>query len=286
MEIALKAYAKINYCIDILGLKDGYHIIDTVMSSIDLYDIVKVKKRNDNKINIFCHGVKAEDNTAYKAALLLLEKFNLSGADIEITKRIPFCSGLGGSSADAAAVIYAYMNFYGLSPEDVYDICVECGSDTPYMLKGGFARAEGRGEVVSYFNCEKKYNIVIAKPEGGVSAKDSYNMYDKLNILEKNSDSNAQKVINTLIAADFSLLSKYCINALQPASTAILPAIAQTIRYLNEYGASAAFMSGSGSCCAGIFESGKAAASCAENMCRKGFYAISLTSQKKGLKII
>lgn len=287
MEIKLKARAKINFFLDITGLKDGYHTIDTIMGSVELFDTLSVKTRKDKKINVFCQGVQSENNTALKAAKLFMQKFDTAGADIEICKGIPFCSGLGGSSADAAAVIYALMNFYNVKKQDVYDICLNCGSDTPYMLQGGLARAQGRGEMLTRFESGQAYNLVIAKPKGGVNTKDAYAMYDRLNGADGWGQADyAEKIMLALKTGDNKGISKYCYNALYKASAALLHDINVVLRKIKNSGADAAFMSGSGSACAGIFSNIDKAEECAMLLKKQGYFAAALKTAEKGIDII
>ena len=144
MEVRVLARAKINFFLDIKG-KDGngYHSIETVMSSVDLGDIIAAQKNDSGEINIFCQGIDKEKNTAYAAAKLFKQKFNCCGFDVTITKNIPVCAGLGGSSADAAGTLYALCKLFDIDLAEVKDICRVCGSDTLYMLCGGFAKAKG-----------------------------------------------------------------------------------------------------------------------------------------------
>jgi 4-diphosphocytidyl-2-C-methyl-D-erythritol kinase len=285
MDIKLKARAKVNFCLEITGIENGYHMLDTVMSSIDLYDTLYIKPRKDEEINCYCEGLDPEQNSAAKAAMLFKDKFKTWGVDIEINKGIPFCSGLGGSSADAAGVLYGLCEIYGIDRKGVYDLALSCGSDTPYMINGGFARAQGRGELIKPLYCPHKYDIVIAKTDKGVNTRDAYAMFDNIN-KKINKGGNAENVVKALEERDFNALKQYCFNALYNASLTLLPELSLVINALNDCGAAVSFMSGSGSACAGIFESDKKAAACAQILKKKNLFAAYVTTADKGIEII
>ena len=107
MKIRNKAYAKINLSLNVYNTENGYHNLDSVVCTVNLYDEITVSKRKDDKINLIMRGIGEDvlsntNNNAYKAAQLFKETFNTKGMDIKIIKNIPLAGGLGGSSADIA----------------------------------------------------------------------------------------------------------------------------------------------------------------------------------------
>ena len=109
-SIQLKSRAKINLSIDVLGKrKDGYHLVEMIMQTIDLYDIINIKEIDIDEININSNSGDIplnEDNIVYKAAKLLKDEFNIKkGIDIFIEKNIPVAAGMAGGSSNAAAVL-------------------------------------------------------------------------------------------------------------------------------------------------------------------------------------
>lgn len=285
MEITVKSNAKINYFLNINGIdKKGYHNIDTVMSSIDLGDIINVKINNNKDINLNCKGINKNNNTAYIAAKLFQDKFNTNGFNITIKKQIPFSAGLGGSSADSAGVIFALGKLYSIQDNELKQFCLKCGSDTYFMFKGGFARATGKGEILAPFTCNNNFDIVIAKPEGGINSCDAYKMYDKLN--NDKSLYKAEIVITALQNNNLNLLTENCYNALTKPALIILPEIEKVINLINEQNPITAFMSGSGSACVGIFTNQNEANKCADYLNKKGYFAKALKTINKGIEII
>ena len=114
MKIREKAYSKINLSLNVFNAENGYHNLDSIVSTIDLYDEITVSNRKDDKINVVMRGIGEDvlnttNNNAYKAALLFKETFNTKGMDIKIVKNIPLAGGLGGSSADVAGVLNAFV---------------------------------------------------------------------------------------------------------------------------------------------------------------------------------
>lgn len=146
----IRAYAKINLTLDVCGRRaDGYHLLDSVMQSVSLHDTVTMEC--DDKITVTCSlpQLSGENNTAAVAARRFFALTGIvSGARIFIEKRIPSPGGLGGGSADAAAVLYGLDRMYGtrLSSRELSDLALSVGADVPFCLTGGTARVGGIGE--------------------------------------------------------------------------------------------------------------------------------------------
>ena len=173
--IRVRSYAKINLSLDVLGVRDGYHLIDSVVTTIDICDIIAVKKRKDELVSITMRGMGSEDipyerNNAVKAAEAFISAYSTTGADITVWKNIPMGAGLGGSSADAAGVLNALGALYGVDDAvGIKAIADSLGSDTGYMLTGGYARISGRGEIVRPLGCDLKLDLALIIPSSGVS---------------------------------------------------------------------------------------------------------------------
>lgn len=139
----LEAHAKINLILNILGKRpDGYHEIETLMQSIDLHDDVEVNTTKGGGIWINGSGFPmnlSPANLAYKAADLMLKTFGKDDhVNINIEKRIPIAGGLGGGSADAAAVINALANIWDINDEEqLMNIGAQLGSDVPFCIAAG-----------------------------------------------------------------------------------------------------------------------------------------------------
>lgn len=157
-HMKLRAYAKLNLSLNVVGKRGNMHLIDSVMTSVDVFDEVVLSPRADKVVTVDgVDCVASYDNTAYKAAVRFSELFDVGGADIAISKGIPFGAGMGGSSADAAAVLVGLANLYDV-PKDsdkLRQIAVSVGSDVWYMMCGGYARVGGCGEIVEPFSAAK-----------------------------------------------------------------------------------------------------------------------------------
>ena len=204
MGIKVLAPAKINLGLSIKGKrKDGYHEVDMVMQSVSLYDIVEIHENNSNNIDILCSEnliCNDKQNTAYKAAEKFFEYTDIknSGILIKIEKNIPVCAGLAGGSSDGAAVICGLNKLFhaNLSVSDMCSIGAKIGSDVPFCILGGTARAYGIGTTIKkikdFVDCE----IVIAKPNCSVSTKEAYRLYDISNYKSRFNTENLVDLIN------------------------------------------------------------------------------------------
>lgn len=178
----IKANAKINLSLNICGKReDGYHLIDTVMHSVSLYDEIEIEKANE--ITIFCDNgdINGEKNIAYLAAVKFFKATNIvGGAEIKIKKQIPTAAGLGGGSADAAAVLVGLNKLYNanLSYDKLCEMAVTLGADVPFFIKGGCQRAEGIGEKLTVKNPLMNGYFVLAKGETKPSTAEMYKIID------------------------------------------------------------------------------------------------------------
>ncbi len=209
----LRANAKINLTLDVVGKReDGYHIIDSVFQSVSLYDEVTVEKSNG--IAVYCtdNSINDKSNIAYMAAKSFFDYTGLSGgAEITIKKNIPLASGMGGGSADAAAVISALDKLYKtkLNVNTLCSIGLTVGADVPFCIVGGTARVGGIGEklqkLVDIPNCA----FVTVKQGEKHSTADMYRQLDdKPFILPK-----TQAIVEAINKGDLYAIGKNASNA-------------------------------------------------------------------------
>lgn len=182
MEI--KAYAKINIALDIVGKRDdGYHLLRMIMQTIDLYDIIKIEKTS-SEIKIKCnkHYVPTDErNLAYKAAKLFKETYSIKeGVYINLVKNIPVSAGLAGGSTDAAGVLKLMNKMFNInaSYEELKKLGLKLGADVPYCINGGTALCEGIGEKIIPLKPFKDKIVLLIKPPFGVSTRDVYKAFD------------------------------------------------------------------------------------------------------------
>lgn len=181
-KLTLKAYAKINICFDILSKNEetGLHDVDTVMQTIDLYDYVTISRRSDSEVVVRVLGSNLIDTSATQAARLFVERFSTKGVNIDIQKRIPIGSGLGGSATDAAAVLRGMALLYDIPFSALDSLARELGADVNFLIHGGLARATGRGDILEKLPPLPCYAVVVYTPYEGVSTAEAYAEYDKL----------------------------------------------------------------------------------------------------------
>ena len=157
----LKAFAKINWSLDITGIRpDGYHLMDMVMQPVSLADEIGLFPSPD--ISLFTDGnppSRADHtNLAWRAADLLRNTCGVKeGVRITLHKNIPMGAGLGGGSADAAAVLYGLNRMWrlGLSCRNLEELGLSLGADVPFCLRGGLVRTRGIGELLEDRACGK-----------------------------------------------------------------------------------------------------------------------------------
>ncbi len=178
----LEARAKINLTLDVLGKReDGYHLIDSVFQSVSLCDKVNVEKADIISVNCTDSTICDESNIAYKAAKRFFEYVDISaGAQITIEKHIPLASGMGGGSADAAAVIVALDKIYetNLSQEQLCEISLSVGADVPFCIVGGTARVGGIGEKMTKLPDMPDCAMLLIKHGAKQSTADMYGRVD------------------------------------------------------------------------------------------------------------
>jgi 4-diphosphocytidyl-2-C-methyl-D-erythritol kinase len=150
--LTLKAYAKVNLTLEVLGRRDdGYHDIVSILQTISLCDTIALELSDD--VSLICDRPELEspDNLALKAAHLLKEASGCDkGVRVRLQKGIPVSAGLGGGSSDAAATLRGLNQLWGLGMalEDLAHLAARLGSDVSFFLHGGTAMVSGRGERV------------------------------------------------------------------------------------------------------------------------------------------
>lgn len=258
-QIELKALAKINLGLDVLGRREnGYHDVRMVMQSIYLYDEVKLEKTAEPGITTVSNLSflpTGDGNIAYKAARLLQEEFQIAeGIKITLNKHIPVAAGLAGGSSNAAAVLFGMNRMFrlGLSQKDLMDRGVRLGADVPYCIMRGTVLAEGIGEKLSVLPAMPKCTVLIAKPPVSVSTKVVYEALDAKEIKEH---PDIDGIIEGLKNNSLKQVAACMGNVLEDVTVPMHPVIDQIKQEMKNAGALNAMMSGSGPTVFGLFES-------------------------------
>lgn len=256
-NITLKSPAKINLSLDITEKNSqGYHILNMIVQTIDIYDYITFSKNNSKQINIYSRGLDiplSEDNIIYKAVTEFFQKSNIhfSGININISKNIPIQAGLGGGSSNAASALFALNRLFGfpLSLDKLKEIGLTLGADVPLFFFGGTCLCQGIGEIITKLPDLPLVYFVIIKPDFGFSTSEIYKSYDNIEV-SKHPDTH--KIISAISKSDIKQMAENIYNVLEEAVTN--KEIFNIKSALINYGAIASNMTGSGSCVFGIFD--------------------------------
>ena len=246
------AFAKINLTLDVLGKRDdGYHDIRSVMQTISVRDDIEIDLDTGKPWSLQCNkeGIPIDEtNLAWKAAKVYFERIKKdpNGLEIRITKRIPVEAGLGGGSADAAAVLRALNTHYGqpLSILALAELGSLVGSDVPFCTLCGTAMVEGRGERLRKLPDLPDCVFVICKPDFSVSTPELYKKIDSIEI-GKRPDNAAME--SALLEGDLGKISQNLCNVFDPIVTEEHLELNYIKSIFNSYGSVGQQMSGSGS---------------------------------------
>ena len=300
----VKAYAKINLGLDVLGRRqDGYHEVRMVMQQLELCDEISIGRtgaetwgfgetKEQKQTLRLAEGAEkpeiSEDNSAYnrngtiqlklfgespdvpsdernlmyKAALLMKESCGIS-EDIYIScrKHIPSQAGLAGGSSDAAAVMLGINELFSLDieREELMELAVKLGADVPFCVLGGTALSEGIGERLTALRPAPHFHVLLAKPSEGVSTKDIYTALDGSGLMEDKEGRHIRaermdSLLSSIETGDRDRLSASLFNLLSEVTRERLPYIDELIARMQELGAEAALMSGSGPTVYGFFK--------------------------------
>lgn len=256
-KVKIKQSAKINLTLDVVGVEGKFHEIRSLVSTIDVYDTIVIKKRKDKKVTLKVKGLDVmcdtPDNNAYKTAKAFMDKFNTKGVNITLIKKILVGAGMGGSSADIAGVLKGMKKLFKIT-DSLIPIAEELGSDTAYMINGGFAVISGRGEKISKKHVEKPLSLIVVSGQNPISARASYKQFDKL---EKEFKPCTDKAYKHLKSGEFDKFCTVAKNDLYQASKLLDDQITANKIVLEKAGAPLAVMTGSGSAVIGVFKDKK-----------------------------
>lgn len=245
MSIKLKAYGKLNLTLNVKGsFEGGYHRLCSVAVTVDVFDGVTLSKRQDKEVSI---SVIAKNSfggkTALCAARAVVDKYGVGGADIIIEKGVPLCAGMGGSSAAAAAVICGMAALYDLPfDKDLYEIAAKCGSDITYLMKGGLALIEGKGDDITYLKYEKElyFTVIEGAP---LITEEVFSQFDKS---PDYTFYDGEKLIKALFEGKIDRARSFLGNNLQAAAIRQEGRLANIITKCDKLNLPAPLMTGSG----------------------------------------
>ncbi len=270
----IKAYGKINLTLDVTGKReDGYHTLDTIMQSVSIYDEVEITRGGEPGVRLRCNRDYLpvnEKNTAYRAADLFLSHCGLKGkegVELSIRKVLPSRAGMGGGSADAAAVLRGLNQLYGAGLDDAQLMALgaQIGADVPFCIHGGACRCTGIGELLEPAPLLPDCFLVICKPPAGMSTPRAYALLDRYPPTRVRA---TPKMLEALAAGDLRQIGKCLSNRFE--ETMRLMQVKAIKKSMLSAGAFGAVMTGSGSAVFGIFDTERKAKNCMALLAEKG----------------
>ena len=271
--LELKAYAKVNLGIDVIGKRpDGYHEVRMIMQTVKLYDRITMEKNDSGNIilstNLPYLPVN-EKNLVYRAIDMIRNAYGITdGVTASIVKRSPIAAGLAGGSSDAAAAFVGMNQLFhlGITQQELRDYGVKLGADIPYCIMRGTALSEGIGEILTPLPPIPNCWFLIVKPTFSMSTKF---VYENLHLDEIAVHPDIDGMKEALYQRDLIGVTDRMENVLEQVTKKHYPAIGEIKDIMRKEGALNALMSGSGSTVFGIFKSKetaeKAAAACHEH---------------------
>jgi 4-diphosphocytidyl-2-C-methyl-D-erythritol kinase len=283
MTLVIPAYAKLNLCLEVLRRRpDGYHDLASVVCALDWHDLVSVALRRGaaGAVDLTVTGSERDgvpdgaDNLAARAAANLAALSGSShGFSVRLEKRIPAAAGLGGGSADAAAVLRAGAALLGrrghrIPSAALDDLAEQLGSDVPASLRGGFLLVAGRGEQLRRLRAPSLHLAVAVVGRSGTGAA-----YAALAADEKRPDGRADRLAERLASGAIPEESQ-CGSALEPAAARAAPGLAQGLARLRAAVPESAWpLTGSGGAAFALAADAAAAAALARRAQGAGFSA-------------
>lgn len=289
-RIKLAAYAKLNLSLDVTGVReqDGYHFMDMVNRSVSLSDELVIRRTPGTGFRIVAnlpYIPTDEKNLVWKAAYALANEAGLGMPEVrvDIKKRIPTQAGLGGGSADAAAVLIGLNTLMelGMESRELERIGLSIGTDIPFCLKGGCARVTGVGEVMEPFRDRCRYWLVLAMPRKGHPTGEFFNALDSgMSYAHPETDA----VVRGLAGGDLAAAIAGAGNIFEEAVPD--PKTREIKNDLYSLGADYAAMTGTGACVFGVFRSSSAAFAASRSMREKKLGSWSVKPVDCGVDIL
>ena len=280
-QVTVLAPAKLNLALDVVGLlPNGYHDLDMVMQTITLYERLTLRRAEEVRLHLPGSWVPVnEKNTAVKAARAFFRYTGLAGGvDMEIEKHIPVRAGMAGGSADAAGVLVGLNALYEarLSTSELCALGAGIGADVPFALMGGTCRVQGVGDFLKALPPCPPCWFVVAMPSVGVSTPEAFARYDQMGSPVHPDLATQEAAIR---AGDLAAVCAASGNALEHCSGAKETPHIRAI--LDEQGALASLMTGSGAAVFGVFDS-EAKAQAARAALRQQYKQVYLAQPDRG----
>jgi len=260
------APAKLNLFLELIGRReDGFHELETIMTSVNLFDRILLRRRSDDRISLTQVPLPRSNhpdvfsmplnrtNLVWKAIELLRESSGQRfGLDVSVQKRIPNQAGMGGGSSDAASTLIAVNRLFSLghSIPRLTELANRLGSDIAFFVQARFARCLGRGEIVQPLADTVPLHFVVAMPPAGLSTA---RVFDQCHVVD--TPASSQPLTKAMQRGDVRQIGRTMCNRLQPAATELCPWIDRLSIAFAGSGCDAHQMTGSGTGYFGLFRS-------------------------------
>lgn len=271
----VRAYGKLNLTLAVTGKVGGLHTLDSVMTTVSVCDEVSVEESDE--ISVTCAGIPSERNTARRAAEAIAEEFGMR-LRITIEKGIPVGGGMGGSSADVAAVLVAAERLLSArgKPADLRALSARLGSDVAFMVRGGMCRVRGTGDEIAPLARFPELTALVIEC-GSVDTAACYAAYDRIGVSDGRSSDEAIACLTAGKIPTEGML----FNDLLPAARSLNGRIAEAERLLAEAGVRA-HLTGSGGCLFALTADARAA----EMLEKNGFASRFVRTLAHGVEIV
>ena len=269
--LTVYAPAKVNLVLEVLGKDNDYHLISSIIQSIDLCDVLTFELDKEMRFECDESSLKS-DNLVEKAATLIKESTKCDlGARIQLRKHIPWGVGLGGGSSDAAATLLALNELWklGLPLSELARLGSKLGSDVPFFIHKGTALVEGKGEKVTPLPSLLKTSFVLLVPPIARVPNKTKRMYGMLRVADFTSGQFVQQALSSLRqgkAIDRSLM----FNAFDRVAFDFFPSLDKYRKVLAEAGAPGVCLAGSGPCLFAFFSAADEAGELFSHLMRRG----------------
>lgn len=286
--LRVSAPAKVNLHLDVGAVRpDGYHDVVTVLQALTFGDTVTIVPSSGFTFSCTPDlGLQAEQNLAHRAAHAMAAWYERPlDVSVDIEKRIPAGAGLGGASADAAAVLAGLAMLWGVDLADpgLTAVARSLGADVPFFLTGGAALFTGRGDVLARRLTSLTAHIVLARPDAPVPTADAYRAFDAL---PRRGAVSADRVIDALEAGDVRTAADALHNNMAAAAISLVPEIEVALGALrSEPGVLGAIVAGSGSSVFGVCDGALAAERAARAARAAGLWAVATVTSAEGCAI-
>ncbi|MDY6794571.1 MAG: 4-(cytidine 5'-diphospho)-2-C-methyl-D-erythritol kinase [Actinomycetota bacterium] len=251
-RVMMEAPAKINLYLEVGGRRqDGYHFVRTLMQAVELMDLVEVELSpapGGVELEVEGDAPSGEENLCHRAAGAFMEAVGRDvGVRIRLVKCIPVTAGLGGGSADAAAVLRAlnYLMEEALNGKDMFRLAASVGSDVPFFLLGGTVRGEGRGERVTPLAQAPPLPVILANTGDRLSTSEVYSRFDRSGG-GKPPPGALETLVDALPVGDIGSISRLLFNSLQRTACEMTPSVGELLAKAEEAAGEGFLLSGSG----------------------------------------